>query len=134
MLHALLLIIYMKKYFVQSLWKHKPQFFCYVLVVSLASSSVSFYVESLLQSIYFLRQYLCNNALYANKLIESFNWLLIFLISIFSLFFCRCLYCNSSSRIIGAIRCLSLMLVPLVANQIVANVGINVLLYIFSGI
>ena len=40
-------------------------------------------------------------------------------------FFCWCLCCNSSSRIIRAMRCLSLMLLPLAANEIFANVGIK---------
>ena len=51
--------------------------------------------------------------------------MLIFLISFFSLFFYRCLCCNSSSRMIQAMRCLSLMLVPLVPNRIFTNVGIK---------
>ena len=63
--------------------------------------------------------------LYTNKLRERFNWMLIFLISFFSLFFYRCLCCNSSSRMIQAMRCLSLMLVPLVPNRIFTNLGIK---------
>ena len=51
--------------------------------------------------------------------------MLIFLISLFSLFFCRRLCCNSSSNMIRAMKCLRLMLVPLVPNRIFANVGIK---------
>ena len=68
---------------------------------------------------------LCHNTLYTNKLRESFNWMLIFLISLFSLFFCQCLCCNLSCRMIRAMRCLSLMLVPLVAYRIFANLVIK---------
>ena len=61
--------------------------------------------------------------------------MLIFLISSFSLFFSLCLCCNSSSRMIRAKRCLSLMLVPLIPNQIFANVGIKCsTLYIFRSL
>ena len=78
-------------------------------------------IDLLFTAIFILR----NNVLYTNKLRESFNWILIFLISLFSLFFCQCLCCNLSSRIIRAMRCLSLMLVPLVPNRIFADVGIK---------
>ena len=122
MLHAPFLIIYTKKNYVQPLWEQTAVTFFMFLLFLLQVHQFLLCLKLIAFDLLFTATFIfCNNGLYTNKLRESFNWMLIILISLFNLFFCRYLCCNSSSRIIRANRRFSLMLLPLVAKRMFAN-------------